>query len=198
VTPSPRLPRPKGIFNPSSYPPHVADRLRIDPFAVALVALALLGLAFLGTRNGAALVMCALCLAGLLAARMVGFSDRALVPVAIGLVVILCLVWFDPIAVTSRTMSAIAHAGAGALVGWAVSEFLRSRIPWPQWGMLALVAVFSVTLLWEVGEFAGDRILTTSLQADKSDSVLDVLVGTFSGAITVALAWLLASRHERR
>jgi hypothetical protein len=176
----------------------VADRLRIDLFAFALGALALISLAFLETRNGAALVMCVLCFAGLLAARLAGFSNRALVPVTLGLVVILWLVWFDPITITSRNMSALAHAGGGALIGWALSEFLRTRIGWPQWGVIALLAVFAVTLLWEVGEFAGDRILTTSLQASKTDSVLDVFFGTFGGAATVALAWLLAPRPTPR
>jgi hypothetical protein len=176
----------------------VADRLRIDLFAFALGALALLSLAFLETRNGAALVMCALCFAGLVGARLAGFSNRALVPVAIGLVAILWIVWFDPLPTTSRNVSAIAHAAGGALIGWALSEFLRTRIAWPYWGVIALFAVFSVTLLWELGEYAGDRILTTSLQASKTDSFLDVFFGTFGGASTVALAWLLTPRTTPR
>ena len=52
-----------------------AGRLRIDLFAFALGALALLSAFFYGDRNGAALIMCALCLAGLLAARLAGFSS---------------------------------------------------------------------------------------------------------------------------
>src|SRR5215210_2539327 len=123
-------------------------RLRIDLFAFALGALALLSLAFFGDRNGAALIMCALVFAGLLAARMAGFSNRALVPVALGLVAILWMVWIDPPASGHKT-SALAHFGGGALLGWALSEYLRSRVRWPLWAAVALAAVFSLTVLWE-------------------------------------------------
>ena len=133
------------------------SRLRLDLFAFALGALALLSLAFYDARNGAALVMCALCFAGLLTARLAGFSNRALVPVAVGLVVMLFGIWGLDLPASTRKISAVAHAGGGALVGWAVSEYLRSRIAWPYWGLIALAAVFSVTILWELGEYLGDR-----------------------------------------
>jgi hypothetical protein len=175
----------------------VADRFRIDLFAFALGALALLSLAFLETRNGAALVMCGLCFAGLVTARLAGFSNRALVPVAVGLLAILWMIWVDE-TFSGPQMSMVAHGLGGALIGWALSEYLRARLAWPQWGVVALVAVFSLTVLWEIGEFMGDRVLTTSLQADKTDSALDIFFGTFGGATTVALAWLLAPRTERR
>jgi hypothetical protein len=173
------------------------NRLRIDLFAFALAALALLSLAFVEARNGAALVMCGLCIAGLLAGRFAGFTNRALVPLAVGVTVFLWLIWIAP-PTESRHMSVLAHAGGGALIGWALSEYLRARIAWPHWGMLALIAVFGVTVLWEAGEFLGDRLLTTSLQANKTDSALDIFFGTFGGATTVALAWLLAPRPARR
>ena len=130
-------------------------RLRIDLFAFALGALALLGVAFFETRNGAALVMCALCFAGLLAGRFAGFSNRALVPVAIGLLAILWMIWVDE-TFSGPQMSMIAHGLGGALIGWALSEYLRVRISWPQWGLVALVAVFGLTVLWELGEYMGD------------------------------------------
>ena len=174
----------------------MASRLRIDPFAFALGALALLSVAFYSARNGAALVMCALCFAGLLAGRLAGFSDRALVPVAAGLVVILWIVWIDPPASVRRT-SALAHAVGGALIGWALSEYLRGRMAWPQWGLVALTAVVTLTVLWEIGEYAGDRLLTTNLQPSKTDSAFDIFFGSFGGATTVGLAWLLAPRRRR-
>jgi hypothetical protein len=173
------------------------SRLRLDLFALALAALALLSVAFFYARNGAALVMCALCLAGLLAARLAGFSNRALVPVVLGLIVILGGVWIVDLPASSRNVSALAHAGGGLLIGWALSEYLRTRIAWPYWGLLALAAVFSVTVLWELGEYAGDRALGTALQPNKTDSALDIFFGTFGGATTVALAWLLAPRPPR-
>jgi hypothetical protein len=175
----------------------VVGRLRIDLFAFALGALALLGVAFFETRNGAALVMCALCFAGLVAGRFAGFSNRALVPLAIGLLAILWMIWVDE-TFTGRQMSMIAHGLGGALIGWALSEYLRVRISWPQWGLVALVAVFGLTVLWELGEYMGDRVLGTSLRPDKTDSAFDIFFGTFGGATTVVLAWLLAPRTARR
>jgi hypothetical protein len=168
-----------------------AHRPRIDLFALALGALALLTLAFLGARNGAALVMCGLCLAGLLGARLAGFSNRALVPVALGLVVILWMVWIDPPASSHRT-SALAHGAGGALLGWALSEYLRARVAWPLWALGALAGVFGLTVLWELGEYLGDRALGTALIPSVRDSVVDIVFGTVGGAAAVLLAGVLA------
>jgi hypothetical protein len=173
------------------------ERLRIDLFAFALGALALLSLAFLGARNGAALVMCGLCFAGLVGARLLGFSNRALVPLAFGLVVILWMVWIDPPA-SSRKTSALAHGAGGLLIGWALAEYLRVRIPWPTWGLAALASVFGLTVLWELGEYVGDLALTTSLIPNKTDSAVDIFLGTAGGAAAVAAAWLLLPRGDRR
>jgi hypothetical protein len=79
--------------------------------------------------------MCGLVFTGLVVARFANFSSRALVPVALGLVAILWMVWVDPPASPHKT-TALAHLGGGALVGWAVSEYLRTRIAWPLWGWL--------------------------------------------------------------
>jgi hypothetical protein len=174
----------------------VTSRLRIDLFAFALGALALLAASFYGARNGGALIMCALCFTGLLVARLAGFSNRALVPLAAGLVAILWMVWIDPPASSHKT-SVLAHAAGGALLGWALSEFLRGRLAWPLWGAVALTAVFGVTVLWELGEYAGDHVLTTNLQPSRTDSAEDILFGTFGGGAAVALAWLLAPRSLR-
>ncbi len=172
------------------------ERLRIDLFAFALGALALLSLAFFGARNGAALVMCGLCFAGLLAARLVGFSNRALVPLAFGLVVILWMVWIDPPA-SSRKTSTLAHGAGGLLIGWALAEYLRVRIAWPLWGLAAAAAVFTLTVLWELGEYLGDRVLTTALIPNKLDSVYDIAFGTAGGLLAVAVAWLLLPGRDR-
>lgn len=168
-----------------------ADRLRIDPFAFALGALVLLTGAFVAARNGAALIMCGLCLAAVLAARLAGFSNRALVPVALGLVVILWMVWIDPPAGSHKT-SALAHGAGGALLGWALSEYLRTRLAWPLWALGALAGVFGLTVLWELGELLGDRVLGTALIPSPRDSAVDILFGTVGGAGAVAIAALLA------
>lgn len=171
------------------------SRLRLDLFAFALGALALLSWAFVSQRNQAALVMCALCFAGLIGARLLGFSNRALVPVAFGLVVILWMVWIDPPA-SSRKTSALAHGAGGALVGWALAEYLRTRIAWPWWGLAAIAAVFGLTLVWELGEYIGDRALDTALIPNKHDSAEDIFFGSFGGTAAVTLAWLLMPRRR--
>src|SRR4051794_12863108 len=122
-------------------------RMRIDLFAFALGALALHAVSFFNTRNGAALVMCSLVGAGLIFARLVGFSNRALVPVAAGLVVLLWILWVHPPSMSSHRTSALAHGIGGVLIGWAVAEYLRGRVDWPLWAIGAVAVVFSLTVL---------------------------------------------------
>lgn len=168
-------------------------RLGIDLYPFALGALGLLSLFFFNARNGAALIMCGLIFTGLVVARLANFSNRALVPVAIGLVAILWMVWVDPPASSHKT-SALAHAAGGALVGWAVSEYLRTRLAWPLWAGAALAAVIGITLLWELGELIGDRVLETALIPSARDSAEDIFFGTMGGGAAILIAWLLAPR----
>jgi hypothetical protein len=173
-------------------------RLRLDPFAFALGALSLLTLGFFAARNGAAVIMCSLCFAGLAAARIFGFSNRALVPLAGGLVAILFILWVgDPLPLTSHQLSAFAHASGGVLVGWAVSEYLRGRVGWPTWAIAAMGVVFGLTVLWELGEYVGDRVLNTALETSKTDSALDITFGTFGGAVGTFIATLVPSKLGR-
>jgi hypothetical protein len=172
-------------------------RLRLDDFAYgfALGALALLSLAFLSARNGAALIMCGLVFAGLVVARMADFSSRTLVPVALGLVAILWMVWIDPPSASVHKISAAAHAGGGALVGWALSQYLRPRRAWPLWAVAALAVAFAITLVWELGELAGDRLLDTALIPNARDSAADVFFGTMGASAGIFVAALLPGRR---
>jgi hypothetical protein len=173
-------------------------RLRIGLFAFSLGALSLLTAGFFYARNGAAVIMCSLCFAGLVAARLVGFSNRALVPVAGGLVAILFVLWVgDPLPLTSHQVSAFAHASGGVLVGWAVSEWLRGRADWPLWAIGAVGIVFGLTILWELGEYVGDRVLDTALETSKTDSALDITFGTLGGAVGTFIAALVPSSLRR-
>jgi hypothetical protein len=172
-------------------------RLRIDLFAFALGALSLLTLGFFAARNGAAVIMCSLCFAGLIAGRLIGFSNRALVPLAGGLVILLYVLWVDPPPLTSHQLSAIAHGSGGLLVGWAVSEYLRGRTSWPLWAIGAIGVVFGLTIVWELGEYVGDRVLDTALETSKTDSALDITFGTFGGAAGTFIAALVPSPLRR-
>ena len=174
-------------------------RLRIDLFAFALGALALLTVSFFSSRNGAALVMCAIVIAGLLAARLIGFSNRALVPVAAGFIVLLYLVWINPPFEDpgDHRNSALIHGLGGVLVGWAAAEYLRGRIGWPLWAIGAVAVVFGLTVLWELGEYLGDRVLDTALIPSKRDSAIDIAFGALGGASGVVLASLVPARFWR-
>src|SRR5215213_8800647 len=125
-------------------------------FALALVASAII--TFVYERNGAGVIMSAMCLAGLVAGRIVGLPGRVLLPVASGLIVILWMVWIDPPASSHKT-SALAHAIGGTLAGWAVVEMLRhGDRDWQSVALLALSVVIALTLVWELGEYVGDRL----------------------------------------
>jgi hypothetical protein len=172
-------------------------RPRVDVFAFALLALGLVALSFFSSRNGAAVIMCAICIAGLIAARMIGFSNRALVPVAAGFIVLLYLVWIDPPFDDDHVTSAVAHGVGGLLVGWAAAEYLRGRVEWPLWAIGAVGAVFGLTVVWELAEYLGDRTLDTALIPNKRDSAVDISVGTLGGAFGVMLASLVPARFWR-
>jgi len=173
-------------------------RLRIDSFAFALGALSLLTFGFFAARNGAAVIMCGLCFAGLLTARLAGFSNRALVPLAIGLVILLWMLWTHPPPLTSHQTSALAHGTGGVLVGWAVAEYLRGRAAWPLWAIGAVGVVFGLTILWEFGEYIGDRALSTALEPSRSDSAIDIAFGTMGGVAGTVCAALMAPLWRRR
>lgn len=173
-------------------------RLRLDSFAFALGALTLLTFGFFAARNGAAVVMCALCFAGLLTARLVGFSNRALVPLTAGLVILLWMLWTHPPPLTSHQTSALAHGVGGVLVGFAVAEFLRGRAEFPTWAIVAVGIVFGLTILWELGEYIGDRVLDTALIPSKRDSAIDIAFGTFGGVAGTFVAALMAPLWRRR
>ena len=175
-------------------------RLRFDLFVfmLALGAVGVMTLGFFSSRNGAALVMCGICIAGLIAARLVGFSNRALVPVVAGFVVLLYLVWINPpFDSASHRTSALAHGVGGLLIGWAAAEYLRGRIEWPLWAIGAVTVVFGLTVVWELGEYLGDRALDTALIPSRRDSALDISFGTIGGAFGVLFASLVPSRFWR-
>ncbi len=163
-------------------------RLDLLAFAFALALVAWPAIGFVSERNGAAAIMCAMCLAGLVAGRIVGVPGRVLLPVAFGLMVILWMVWVDPPA-SSRKTSALAHAIGGTLVGWALVEALRQRIgDWLTVALVALSVVIVLTLVWELGEYAGDRLFDTSLNPNKRDSAEDIFFGTVGGLVGITFA----------
>ena len=162
-------------------------RLDVLAFAFALALVAWPAIVFVSERNGAATIMCAMCLAGLVAGRMVGVPGRVLLAVAFGLVVVLWMVWIDPPA-SSRKTSALAHATGGTLVGWALVEALRRRSrAWLPVALVALSVVIVLTLVWELGEYVGDRLFDTALIPNKGESAEDILFGTVGGLVGITV-----------
>ena len=172
-----------------------ARRLLIDPFAFALGALALLTYAFYADRNGAAVLMCALALAGVLAARLAGFSNRALVPLAAGLVVLLWVLWVNPPPLSTRSdqRAGARHGRAFRWLGGLGVPAGPSRVadvggrrgrrrPRP-------LRPLGARLL-------GDRALGTALVPSERDSVLDIAFGTLGGTTGTFLATLLPARRR--
>jgi hypothetical protein len=167
-------------------------RLDLLAFALALALVAFPTIGFVAERNGGAAIMCTMCLAGLVAGRIVGVPGRVLLPVAFGILVVLALIWIDS-PVGPRKTSAIAHAIGGALAGWAVAEALRQRIrDWLMVALLALSVVIALTLVWELGEYAGDRLLDTALIPSKRNSAEDILFGTIGGLVGITFAGVVA------
>ena len=170
------------------------SRPRFSPaFAIALALLALLAVSFVYERNGSATIMSVMCLAGLIAAGIVGVPGRVLLPVAFGFTLVLLMLWIDPSATSWKT-SAIAHAVGGSLVGWTLVEALRRRVGnWPSVALAALTVVIVLTLVWELGEYLGDRLFDTALEPGWRDSAIDILFGTVGGIAGIAFAGLAAS-----
>jgi hypothetical protein len=171
-------------------------RDRIEPFAVALGLLAALDTAFFLHHNGGAVVMCTMVGVGLIAGRLIGFSNRALVPVALGLVVVLVVLWGELLPVSSHVSSAIAHGSGGLLLGWAVSEYLRDRYIWALWPLGVLAAVLAVGVVWELVELAADRAFTTDLNPSLRDSINDVTFGVLGGVVGMLVSVVIPSQHR--
>ena len=164
-------------------------------FAFALALVAWPAIAFVSERNGAAAIMCAMCLAGLVAGRIVGVPARVLLPVAFGLALILWMVWSDP--PSSRKTGALAHTIGGMLAGWALVEALRYRIRDPlSVALVALSLVIVLTFVWELGEYAGDRLFDTELMPSKRDSAEDILFGTAGGFVGIMVAGVVTRRRR--
>jgi hypothetical protein len=169
-------------------------RLDLVAFALAFAVVAWLAIGFVAERNGAATIMTAMCLAGLVAGRILGVPGRVLLPVAIGLAVVLALIWIDSPVGPHKT-SAFAHIVGGTLAGWGLVEALRHRIRDPlSLALLALTGVIVLTLVWELGEYVGDRLLDTSLQPSKRDSAEDIAIGTAGGLVGITFASVARAR----
>jgi hypothetical protein len=172
-------------------------RLDLLAFSLALALLAWPAIGSVYERNGGAAIMCWMCLAGLVAGRLAGVPGRVLLPVAFGLAVVLWLIWVDS-PIGSDETSAFAHVAGGTLAGWALVEALGRRDrDWLLVALLALMVVIALTVAWEIGEYAGDRLLGTSLMPSMRDSAEDILLGTAGGVVGIALGRAVALWRQR-
>ena len=173
-----------------------AERPSLDgaAFLLALAAIGIAALAFVATRNGAALIMCSILLAGLVAGRVAGIAGGTLLLVALGLGAVLWIVWIDPVAGPRRT-SAIAHFTGGALVAWALGQTLKAR-GFRHWAEATIVVVAALTVGWEIAEIIGDRVLDTALVPNRTDSALDIFFGCLGGLAGLGVAGFLSLRAD--
>jgi hypothetical protein len=174
------------------------SRPRFDPaFALALGLMALTAVGFISERNGSATLMCAMCLAGLVAGGVLGVPGRVLLPVTFGFVVALWVNWTS-LPAGPRETSAFAHAIGGSLIGWALVEVLRQRIRgWLSAALVALTVVIVLTLVWELGEYVGDQLFDTALNPGWRDSAIDIFFGTAGGIVGIAVGDLAVSSRRR-
>ena len=108
------------------------------------------------------------------------------------LVVVLWMIWIDPPAGPRKT-SALAHAIGGTLAGWALVEALRHRVrSWLSAALRALSIVIILALVWELGEYVGDRLLDTTLTPSKRGSAEDIFFGTVGGLVGITFAGVVA------
>lgn len=168
--------------------------LRIDSYLFGALVLAATTLGFVVAQNGAATVMGAMCIGGLIAGRLAGAPNRALVPLAFGLAAILWMVWIEPPAGPRRTTT-LAHFAGGALVGWGLAEWMRGRLASSAWPLAAAAGVVVAAVLWEVAEWRADTWLGTGMVPSLRDSVLDVGFGALGGVVGIAISWLLLRRR---
>ena len=166
-------------------------RQRLDnlAFALGLAALFAACFGFASAHNGAAVVMCGICMAGLIVGRFAGISGGVILAVALGLVAILWVVWVDPLSTPRRT-NAFAHSAGGALAGWGIATTLLRRGV-PGWAFAALAGVLALTVGWEFAEFLGDRALDTALVPSRLDSAYDIFFGCCGGAAGIVAARIL-------
>jgi hypothetical protein len=102
------------------------------------------------------------------------------------------MIWIDS-PVGPRKTSALAHAIGGALAGWALVEALGHLIrDLLLVALMAISAVIVLTLVRELGEYAGDRLFDTALQPSKRDSAEDILFGTAGGMVGIVFGGCVA------
>jgi hypothetical protein len=86
--------------------------------------------------------------------------------------------------------------GVGVILWMAFLEMKNTKLlRWLQ-GYLIVGTVAFAAVLWELAEFASDRVFGTYSQGgDLNDTMLDLLYD-MSGAVIVAVAWRLTSKQK--
>ena len=146
----------------------------------------------LGNRAGAAMFGVSFGAIGL--AALLGWPRRSVTVVGLGVAGIVWLVLLGVIG-QPGVGSAIAHAIAGALLGWALADGIL-RAPGARAGarrvlMAAVLATLVVGAVWELWEWATDELTGTDLTGGIGDTIADLIA---DGAGAVAGAALAVSR----
>jgi hypothetical protein len=159
--------------------------------APALSVIGLGGLASLalGSRAGAA--MFGASFVAIAGAALFGWPRRSLTAVGLGVAGIVWLVLLGVIG-QPGIRSAIAHAIAGALLGWALADgILRTPGARAEPGRVlgaAVLATLAVGVIWELWEWATEELTGTDLSGGIGDTILDLIADGAGAAAGAALA----------
>ena len=132
--------------------------------------------------------------AAIAGAALLGWPRRSLTVVGLGVAGIVWLVLLGVIG-QPGIRSAIAHAIAGALLGWALADaILRTpgaRADARRVLTAAVLATLVVGVIWELWEWATDALTGTDLTGGIGDTIADLIA---DGAGAVAGAALAVAR----
>ncbi len=159
--------------------------------APALSVLGLSAAAALALESRAGAAMFGASFAAIAGAALLGWPRRSVTVVGFGVAGIVWLVVVEAIG-QPGVRSAIAHAIAGALLGWALADGIL-RAPGARAGArrvlaAAVLATLAVGVIWELWEWATDELTGTDLTGGIGDTIADLIADGAGAAAGAALA----------
>jgi hypothetical protein len=161
--------------------------------ALVLAALGLSAIAALALESRAGAAMFAASFGTIAGAVLLGVPRRSVTVVGLG---VAGIVWLVVLGVIGQpgVGSAIAHAIAGALLGWALADAIL-RTPGARAGarrvlMAVVLATLVVGVVWELWEWTTDALTGTDLTGGIADTIADLVAdvagATAGGALAVS------------
>lgn len=167
----------------------------------ALTGLALGTAAFwlLGDDQEAS-VLFGLAFLAMIAGRAVGIPRQALLLLALTIATLGAVVLVDGPAPPFLT-SSLAHFVASAMLAWALSRPVASRVPVgegagaPRAVLTLAAVVFALGVCWEIAEHVADGALETALAPSAGDTLLDLTMDLLGAVVGALVAVRLGARE---